>query len=51
MDEANTQGRMSPWVRNALAARLPYKVHTSTAPTRESMADMLRRTMPKGEVK
>lgn len=51
----------SPFVRNAQAGRLPYKVHASlhtdtrTTPTltRESIGDILRRTMPRndGEVK
>jgi predicted amidophosphoribosyltransferase len=47
----------SPVVRRALAGSLPYKVHTSlhtdvrTDVVRETVADLLRRTMPPvGEV-
>lgn len=57
MDDASVAHnvRESAWVRNARAARLPYKVYadartdTRVHVVRETASDVLRRTMPKGD--
>jgi len=46
IDGAPAPRTTSPWVERASRRELPGKAYTGDAPARESLSDIIRRTMP-----